>query len=79
MTWAPHGASGTHLITFIFESFVSHGTFGMQSLRLAKALLMDWVRLRSFLLLPTPLAPEPPPPPTPAPTPLFLFSGLGPT
>ena len=39
-------------LALILESFVSQGTLGMQSRRLAKALLMDWVRRRSFLFEP---------------------------
>lgn len=35
---------------FTFESFVSDGTFGIQSLRYANAELILCVRLRSFLL-----------------------------
>ena len=42
------------LRVLILDNFVSQGTLGMQSLSEAKALLIDWVRRRSFLLLPTP-------------------------
>ena len=38
----------------ILDNFVSQGTLGIQSRNDAKALLMDWVLRRSFLLLPTP-------------------------
>jgi len=47
-----HSAAHPHLSVLILDSLVSHGTLGMQSRRLAKALLIDCVRLRSFLLLP---------------------------
>ena len=42
------------LKVLILDNFVSQGTLGMQSLSEANALLIDWVRLLSFLLLPTP-------------------------
>ena len=42
------------LKVLILDNLVSQGTLGMQSLSEAKALLIDWVRLLSFLLLPTP-------------------------
>lgn len=38
----------------ILDNFVSQGTLGIQSRNEAKALLIDCVLLRSFLLLPTP-------------------------
>ena len=40
------------LKVLILDNFVSQGTLGMQSRSEEKALLIDWVRRRSFLLLP---------------------------
>ena len=44
----------TCLRVLILDNFVSQGTLGIQSRNEAKALLIDCVLLRSFLLLPTP-------------------------
>ena len=46
--WATYEVASRRVL--IFESLVSAGTLGMQSRSSAKALLMDMVRRRSFLL-----------------------------
>ena len=49
-----YGMPKTCLSVLILDNFVSQGTLGIQSRNEAKALLIDCVLLRSFLLLPTP-------------------------
>lgn len=46
LSFDPHGKNNFYLT---FDSFVSAGTFGMQSLKSAYALLIDCVRRLSFL------------------------------